>query len=425
MLVIDPVYGLMNAEDIINIQNTAKNWIFAGRKKMDRTMRLNICMMAPLLLCLHGVGLYGAYVDHSFDYVITADGTKDFTTYPDQTFKWDLTATATETWDTTTVTYFTKRVEKPASWEGGSITKNGIFIPVVSGIATFSAEYAGSSNSSGEFAIGIASWPSGLPTGDVYSSEWRSDSSVYIRDVQVGVVAGQIYYIGFRCGTVDCDRLWISIEYPSGQTNDPHTAQRTAKDSGYGTVNETEGNKFISSFSAYPQPQQGGTMSTPSYSVINDNANVSTWTSGNDVRASTNYLVTQRQAWSDTEPGSSSVNASEGDKPIAKSTLIAPNYDTQWSVSDYNSIVKTWMVGNQLYASVILQFGDISGNGTVSSADAAMAARYAVGLIALTPAQIVAADVTGNGEVTATDAAWIARYVVGLENEFPVENITN
>jgi hypothetical protein len=66
-------------------------------------------------------------------------------------------------------------------------------------------------------------------------------------------------------------------------------------------------------------------------------------------------------------------------------------------------------------------YGDVSENGTISATDASLAARYAVGLIALTPAQITKADVTGNGSVSATDAAWIARKAVDPTIVFPVE----
>ena len=66
-------------------------------------------------------------------------------------------------------------------------------------------------------------------------------------------------------------------------------------------------------------------------------------------------------------------------------------------------------------------YGDVNGNGEVTAPDAAMAARYAVGLIDLTPEQITKADVNGENDVTATDAALIARYAVGLIDVFPVE----
>jgi hypothetical protein len=53
-------------------------------------------------------------------------------------------------------------------------------------------------------------------------------------------------------------------------------------------------------------------------------------------------------------------------------------------------------------------------NSAISALDASVAAQYAVGLIQLSPNQVLAADVTGDREVTALDASRIAQYAVGL-----------
>ena len=50
-----------------------------------------------------------------------------------------------------------------------------------------------------------------------------------------------------------------------------------------------------------------------------------------------------------------------------------------------------------------------------------MAARYSLSLISLTATRITAADVSGTSGLTATDAALIAKYAVGLIDVFPVE----
>ena len=133
------------------------------------------------------------------------------------------------------------------------------------------------------------------------------------------------------------------------------TASVTATDSGSGTVNKLEGNKDMGTFSAYPLPQHGGTVSGVIYSITDNNSNVNTWISGNHVNASTEYSETQGVFWSDTETGSSSVNIDEGDKYITTSTFEAPNHDTSWSVSDDSDYVGTWMDGNELYARAINQ----------------------------------------------------------------------
>ncbi len=69
----------------------------------------------------------------------------------------------------------------------------------------------------------------------------------------------------------------------------------------------------------------------------------------------------------------------------------------------------------------IFLYGDINGNGEVTSYDAALAARYAVGLEVFTDEQRQKADVSANGEVSAYDAALIAQKAEGLIDRFPVE----
>jgi hypothetical protein len=86
-------------------------------------------------------------------------------------------------------------------------------------------------------------------------------------------------------------------------------------------------------------------------------------------------------------------------------------------------------IGAFEYGNSSILYGDVSENGTISATDAAMCARYAVGLITLTAVglitltanQIIAADVSDNGTVSATDAAWIARKAVDPTIVFPVE----
>ncbi|MBF0532954.1 MAG: DUF4838 domain-containing protein [Candidatus Omnitrophica bacterium] len=58
--------------------------------------------------------------------------------------------------------------------------------------------------------------------------------------------------------------------------------------------------------------------------------------------------------------------------------------------------------------------GDVSGDGKVTSYDAALTARYVVGLVTLTPDQIKKADISHDGKVSAWDAVLIARKA--LEN---------
>lgn len=59
--------------------------------------------------------------------------------------------------------------------------------------------------------------------------------------------------------------------------------------------------------------------------------------------------------------------------------------------------------------------GDLNGDGTVSSADAVLLARYLSDLVELTEVQFSAADVNEDGTVSSADAVMVARYLVNLQ----------
>ncbi len=56
----------------------------------------------------------------------------------------------------------------------------------------------------------------------------------------------------------------------------------------------------------------------------------------------------------------------------------------------------------------------------ITAFDASLILRHVVGLITLTPYQLIAADVTGNKSVSSLDASYILRYSVGLIDSFQV-----
>lgn len=66
-------------------------------------------------------------------------------------------------------------------------------------------------------------------------------------------------------------------------------------------------------------------------------------------------------------------------------------------------------------------YGDVNGNGEVTTIDAVLAYAAANGKRNLTEAQFKAADVNGNGEVTTMDAVLIYAYANGKRSQFPVE----
>ncbi|MFA5834928.1 MAG: Ig-like domain-containing protein [Bacteroidota bacterium] len=65
------------------------------------------------------------------------------------------------------------------------------------------------------------------------------------------------------------------------------------------------------------------------------------------------------------------------------------------------------------------KFGDVSGNGTITSFDAGMVLRGQVGAITLTALQTLVGNVSGDSTISSADASLILQYVVGLINSFP------
>ena len=68
-------------------------------------------------------------------------------------------------------------------------------------------------------------------------------------------------------------------------------------------------------------------------------------------------------------------------------------------------------------------YGDLDGNGKITSADARLALRFSVDLEFPSRLMAIAADVDNDNYITAADARLILRYSVGLEADFPVERI--
>lgn len=65
-------------------------------------------------------------------------------------------------------------------------------------------------------------------------------------------------------------------------------------------------------------------------------------------------------------------------------------------------------------------YGDIDGDGFVTSNDALLVGQYLVGLVSLSSEQLRRADVDGDGQVTAMDAMMINQYALGVRDSFPV-----
>ena len=77
--------------------------------------------------------------------------------------------------------------------------------------------------------------------------------------------------------------------------------------------------------------------------------------------------------------------------------------------------------GLDFRAAVLVNYGDLDGDGEVKVGDALIALQGAVGKINLTEAQTKAADVDNNEGVSVNDALIILQYSVGKITSFPVE----
>jgi hypothetical protein len=64
-------------------------------------------------------------------------------------------------------------------------------------------------------------------------------------------------------------------------------------------------------------------------------------------------------------------------------------------------------------------YGDVSGNGSISSFDASLILRHVVGIDTLKPLQIRIADVSGSNSISSLDASYILQYAVGIISSFP------
>ena len=64
-------------------------------------------------------------------------------------------------------------------------------------------------------------------------------------------------------------------------------------------------------------------------------------------------------------------------------------------------------------------YGDVNGDGKITSYDASLILQYVVGNIGENALDINAADVDGNGKITSYDASLILQFVVGNISEFP------
>ncbi len=272
-----------------------------------------------------------------FNYTIQATGTQIVETYPDQAFNWTVTTDATETW----TEHDSNSLQ--VSCQGYNITCTHYLYPADSNYVIHSWHYAQSSSHLGGRENGtyidttnnrlVIETHSG---GD--QNRWCCGGYIF------GNCMGWCtdYYNGY----------WRATYYVDARKTVTGTV--TTTQSGQGTVNAAEGNKFIADFSLdAPVPQHGGTVAIDAYSIETDNPNVTaTIVIGEtgQVYATTAYSQDVNQPWSAAESGAAVIFPGAGPCYITTCTLIAPNGDTAYTVTDDNPAVNTWMVGPALNA---------------------------------------------------------------------------
>ena len=108
----------------------------------------------------------------------------------------------------------------------------------------------------------------------------------------------------------------------------------------------------------------------------------------------------------------------QNSNPVDNATITLDGYAETTAID--GSFAFTAIPGGNL---TLTPTKDADLGNSISAFDASMILRYSVGLITLTPYQLLAADVSGNGSVSAYDASFILRYTVGLINLSRLETI--
>jgi len=103
------------------------------------------------------------------------------------------------------------------------------------------------------------------------------------------------------------------------------------------------------------------------------------------------------------------------EKPVANASIIL---DGNQNITNTEGMFSFIGIPEGNYTMIPSKDGKL-GN-SISAFDASVILRNVVGLLSLTPYQMISSDVSGNGDVSAFDASYILRYVVGLITEFPI-----
>ena len=311
------------------------------------------------LLAVFAATTASATTAYSFNYSVTATGTQTVTTAPDQSFIWTVDGAANENWVSSSSITFPISISGPAQIDTYHIYPDVPYsaitgFAVSNVVATVTNTTAGGTN---VYPVGsqISAIVKGYH-GHHYSGYFGGSWSYYPLSLEVKVSSGGDKYESCSSWTGGCSTtIRANGTYSADYTiyfNSNETTPVIASNGGAGVVNFNEGDKVIdpSVLPVFPTPN-GGTISGQSYTVSDDSAVVVTSLVGTAIHATTEVLGTATAPWLVTESGVGSVSEGEIDIPITTSSLVAPNADTVWSVTDDHLQMTTSMVGADVFAS--------------------------------------------------------------------------
>ena len=106
-------------------------------------------------------------------------------------------------------------------------------------------------------------------------------------------------------------------------------------------------------------------------------------------------------------------NAQSGTVPVPNTTIDAAGSIPLSTMTDSNGMYSLSGFGPGAYTITPSKSNQVNG---ISNLDASRVAQHIVGFITLNSTQQIAADVSGNGTITSLDAAYIAQFVAGIPN---------
>ena len=106
-------------------------------------------------------------------------------------------------------------------------------------------------------------------------------------------------------------------------------------------------------------------------------------------------------------------NATSGTVPVPNTTIDAAGSIPLSTMTDSNGMYSLSGFGPGPYTITPSKANQVNG---ISNLDASRVAQHIVGFITLNSTQQIAADVSGNGTITSLDAAYISQFVAGIPN---------